>query len=354
MRTAIVLFNLGGPDGPDAVAPFLFNLFNDPAIITAPQPLRWLLAWYISKRRAGIAQQTYQKLGGGSPLVANTQAQANALTAAVSDIGDVQCFVCMRYWNPRCKNVVHDVKAYNPDQIVLLPLYPQYSTTTTASSFQEWRTAAREIGLGVRTRAICCYPRENGFVAESAALIRDGLTQAVNAKAGTPRLLFSAHGLPKKFVDQGDPSQHHVELCAAAIVEELAIEGLDWRLCYQSRVGRLEWIRPYLEDEISAAGEEGCPVVLFPIAFVSEHSETLVELDEEFRDFATEKNVPAFVRVDTVGVGDTFIKGLASLVRAAVADDDPGTSDITASGEAGECPCGQAFSGCAMMTGQES
>lgn len=352
------MFNLGGPDGPDAVAPFLFNLFNDPAIITAPQPIRWLLAKYISKRRAPFAQEIYRKLGGGSPLLANTRAQADALTATLSDLGDVECFVCMRYWNPRCETVVQEVKKYDPDQIVLLPLYPQYSTTTTASSFQEWRAAARLVGLVARTRAICCYPRERGFVAESAVLIREGLSQAEHANVGTPRLLFSAHGLPKKFVDNGDPYQRHVELSAKAIVDELAIEGLDWRLCYQSRVGRLKWIRPYLEDEICVAGKENRPVVLFPIAFVSEHSETLVELDEEFRDLAAEKGSPLFVRVDTVGVGKDFIEGLATMTRFALSADINGACDTTAPGGdsdgSEECPCGSDFSGCAMRIGRKN
>jgi protoporphyrin/coproporphyrin ferrochelatase len=367
MRTAIILFNLGGPDGPDAVEPFLFNLFNDPAIITAPQPIRWLLARFISKRRAPVAQKIYQKLGGGSPLNANTRAQADALTAALSDlgpepgpdIGDVRCFMCMRYWKPRCESVVQDVKTFNPDRIILLPLYPQYSTTTTASSFQEWRAQARKVGLVAPTRAICCYPRQSGFVAEAARLIREGMTEA--EKVGTPRLLFSAHGLPKKFVDGGDPYQRHVELSAAAIVDELAIEGLDWRLCYQSRVGRLEWIRPYIEDEISAAGVEKRPIVLFPIAFVSEHSETLVELDVEFRELANEKGAPAYIRVNTVGVADGFIKGLAALIRSALAGDNTTGDntvgdnmvgdDVTAPGGCEERPCGTAFSGCAMMQG---
>jgi protoporphyrin/coproporphyrin ferrochelatase len=354
MRTAIVLFNLGGPDGPDSVAPFLFNLFNDPAIITVPQPIRWLLARYISKRRAPIAQEIYRKLGGGSPLVANTRAQAVALAASLSDIGDVQCFVCMRYWKPRCEIVVQEVKAYNPDRIVLLPLYPQYSSTTTGSSFKEWRAAAQSVGLNAPTSAICCYPQERGFVVESAARIRESLSQAENAKVGTPRLLFSAHGLPKKFIDHGDPYQRHVELSAKAIVDELDIEDLDWRVCYQSRVGRLEWIRPYLEDEICVAGEEKRPVVLFPIAFVSEHSETLVELDEEFRDLAAEKGAPLFVRVPTVGVGDAFIGGLASMIRSVLATDKNGARDITAPGGVlGEYPCGTALPGCAMWSGQE-
>jgi protoporphyrin/coproporphyrin ferrochelatase len=344
MRIAVILFNLGGPDCLDAVEPFLFNLFNDPAIITTPWPVRPLLAKLISSRRAPIAKETYKKLGGGSPLVANTQAQAEALSEALGDIGEVKCFQCMRYWNPRSAEVVRDVISFAPDQVVLLPLYPQYSTTTTASSFREWRKTARSMGLKAPTREICCYPRQPGFVGESAALIRDSLAKAPGDTP--PRVLFSAHGLPQKFVDKGDPYKHHVELSAKAIVDALGIENLDWRICFQSRVGPLEWIRPYLEDEISEAGAAGIPIVLFPLAFVSEHAETLIELDVEFKNLAETAGAPSYIRVKTVGVGAAFIDGLANIVRHVVSniEDRP----IVSSGDENDNPCQGMFPGCEL------
>jgi len=174
-KTAVVLFNLGGPDRPGAVQPFLFNLFNDPAIIGAPGPLRWLLAQWISRRRAPLARKIYEEIGGASPLLANTEAQAKALEAALNaGAGDdrVRVFITMRYWHPMSGEVARAVEAYGPDQVVLLPLYPQFSTTTTGSSFTDWARAAAAAGLGAPTRSLCCYPTQTGFVTEVAGLLR--------------------------------------------------------------------------------------------------------------------------------------------------------------------------------------
>ncbi len=302
-KTAVVLFNLGGPDRPGAVRPFLFNLFNDPAIIGAPGPLRWLLAQWISRRRAPLARKIYEEIGGASPLLANTEAQAKALEAALN-AGDgddqVRVFIAMRYWHPMSSEVARAVEAYGPDQVVLLPLYPQFSTTTTGSSLTDWARAAAAAGLGAPTRSLCCYPTQTGFVTEVAGLLRSALT-VVGARAeGAPRVLFSAHGLPKKFIERGDPYQWQIEQTAAAVAEVVvgavagaaAVPDLDWRVCYQSRVGPLEWIGPSTDAEIARAGAEGRPVVVVPIAFVSEHSETLVELDIEYRRLAEDKGVP--------------------------------------------------------------
>ncbi len=336
--TAIVLFNLGGPDGPRAVRPFLFNLFNDPAIIGAPAPLRWLLAQGISRRRAPVARRIYDELGGGSPLLANTEAQARALETALkaqAGDGEVKVFIAMRYWHPLSEEAARAVKAYDPERVVLLPLYPQFSTTTTGSSIAAWAGAAARAGLEVPTRTLCCYPTEPGFVAEVADRLRSALAQAGGEQAGgpagghgAPRVLFSAHGLPKKIVARGDPYQWQVERSVTAVVEALGQEGLgqgelDWRICYQSRVGPLEWIGPSTEAEIARAGREGVALVVVPIAFVSEHSETLVELDIEYRRLAREAGVPIYIRVPTVGAGAAFIAGLAGLVRQALAGSRP-------------------------------
>ena len=316
MKTAVVLFNLGGPDRPKAVKPFLFNLFNDPAIISAPGPIRWALAKFISTRRAPVAQEIYAHLGGGSPLLENTGLQAAALETALADPDEVRVFIAMRYWHPMTEEAVAAVVDFEPDRIVLLPLYPQYSTATSGSSIAAWMHWASRSGLDAPTTTICCYPREPGFVAEAAARLRPALQEA--SAHGKPRLLFSAHGLPKKIVARGDPYQWQVEQSAGAIAEALGEEALDWQVCYQSRVGPLEWIGPATEAEIGRAGRDRVPIVLFPIAFVSEHSETLVELDIEYRRLAKERGVPAYVRVRTVSVGERFIAGLADLVRRAL------------------------------------
>jgi len=326
-RLAVVLFNLGGPDNPAAVEPFLFNLFNDPAIIALPTPLRWPLAKLIAKRRAPTARGIYAELGGGSPLLAETEAQAMALSRELAKGArgeEIGVFIAMRYWHPMSDEAAVAVKAFAPDEIVLLPLYPQYSTTTTGSSLDDWRRAAARAGLAQPTRAVCCYPTEPGLARAHAAHIAPALEQA--AEHGRPRLLFSAHGLPKKIVAGGDPYQWQVEHTCAAVVAALAdVRGragferadLDWVVCYQSRVGPLEWIGPSTEAELERAGADRVPVVVVPIAFVSEHSETLVELDIEYRKKARELGVPDYVRVRTPGVHKEFIAALARVVGIA-------------------------------------
>ena len=355
-RLAVVLFNLGGPDSPAAVRPFLLNLFRDPAIIGAPGPIRWLLAQLISRRRAPMARKIYAELGGGSPLLPNTQAQAAALEAALGDCraGETaRVFVAMRHWHPFARETAADVAAFAPDRVILLPLYPQYSTTTSQSSLDDWARAARAAGIEARTRAICCYPAQAGFVAATAA----GIRQALAATPGA-RLLFSAHGLPKKIIAAGDPYQWQVEQSAQAVVARLAIDeldggldrGLDWTVCYQSRVGPLEWIGPSTKDEIARAGRDRVPIVIVPIAFVSEHAETLVELDIDYRRLAEAAGVPGFSRVPTVSTHPEFIAGLAALVAGALARDDaPGHENEKAIGPDGDsrlcpaawgrCPC---------------
>lgn len=316
-KTAIVLFNLGGPNTLDAVEPFLFNLFNDRAIIRAPTPIRFLIARLISSRRAPIARAIYQQMGGSSTILPQTQAQARALERDLADIGIVKTFIAMRYWHPMSEETALEVSTFAPDRIVLLPLYPQFSTTTVASSLDAWAKAARKIGLARPSVALCCYPAVGGFIEALVALIRPALDGA--RAHGAPRLLLSAHGLPKKIIAAGDPYQWQIEETARHVVERLDIEGLDWRVCYQSRVGPLEWLGPSTDDEIKRAGAEKRSVVIAPIAFVSEHSETLVELDIEYRKLASEHGVPHYARVATVGTWDPFIGALADLVRGAVA-----------------------------------
>jgi ferrochelatase len=314
MKLAVVLFNLGGPDSPEAVEPFLRNLFSDPAIIGLPAIIRLPLAWFIAKRRAPVARKIYDHLGGSSPIFAETRRQADALEAALSnDDVEAKAFVAMRCWHPFSDGAARAVKAFSPDKIVLLPLYPQYSTTTTASSIKDWARAARKAGLTAPTTRVCCYPWEAGFVAAAAAKIRDTLKDL----RGDYRLLLSAHGLPKTVIQKGDPYQWQVEQSAAAIVKALGRPELEAVVCYQSRVGPLEWIGPATDAEIVRAGRDGKGVIVVPIAFVSEHSETLVELDIEYRKLAEESGVPDYRRAAAVGAHADFMMGLAGLVRRA-------------------------------------
>ena len=314
-KTAVVLFNLGGPDSLKAVRPFLFNLFNDRAIISLPQPFRYLLAKLIAFRRARKAREIYQHIGGKSPLLEQTLAQAEALEAVLKKKGEYKVFVCMRYWHPFSNLVAKNVKAYEPDKIVLLPLYPQYSSTTTGSSFADWDKAAKAAGLSAPTARVCCYPQEFSFIASHAKLIKDTYWKA--AESAKPRVLFSAHGLPEKVIAAGDPYQWQVEKTVASVVQILAIDDMDFRICYQSRVGPLKWIGPSTEEEIIRAGYDNVPVVVVPIAFVSEHSETLVELDIEYRRLADENSVPEYWRVPALGTDALFIDSLSELTQKA-------------------------------------
>ena len=313
MKLAVVLFNLGGPDSPEAVEPFLRNLFTDPAIIALPGIVRLPLGRFIARRRAPVARDIYARIGGRSPILEETQAQARALEDALAARGhEARAFIAMRCWRPFSDEAAAAVKAWSPDRIVLLPLYPQYSTTTTASSLADWERAARKAGLAAPQSAIRDYPAEPGFIAALAGSIRETLAKA---RPGLRyRLLLSAHGLPERVVAKGDPYQKQVEQTSSALVRELGMEGLDWTVCYQSRVGPLKWIGPATDAEIVRAGRDGLGLVVAPIAFVSEHSETLVELDIEYAKLAQASGAADYLRAPAVGTRKPFIDGLAGLV----------------------------------------
>ena len=316
MKIAIILFNLGGPDSLEAVQPFLRNLFSDPAIIGLPSLLRKPLARFIASRRGPTARAIYAKIGGSSPILGQSESQARALEDALGPEHDCRAFVCMRYWHPMTEAAAKSVKRFAPDRILLLPLYPQMSTTTTESSVRAWHEAAARMKLKAPTQTVCCYPVEQGFVQASADLLRESIAAIGDRPL---RVLFSAHGLPEKIIKSGDPYAWQIERSAAAIAEKLAIANLDWAVCYQSRVGPLKWIGPSTIDEIARAGRDGKAIALYPLAFVSEHSETLVELDIEYRHLAEKSGVPQYERAPAVGTHPAFIAGLAALVRRVLA-----------------------------------
>jgi len=314
-KLAVVLFNLGGPDGPRAVRPFLFNLFRDPAIIGLPAIARYPLAALISTTREKTAKANYAIMGGGSPLLPETKKQAAALEVELAKVLpgiEAKCFIAMRYWNPLTGETARRVKAFAPDDVVLLPLYPQFSTTTTGSSLKAWRETYKGPG---RETTVCCYPTDAGLIEAHARSIRETWE-----KAGSPRnirLLFSAHGLPEKVILAGDPYQKQIEATAAAVAARLPAD-LDWTVCYQSRVGPMKWIGPSTDSEIRRAGAEGKGVMVTPIAFVSEHVETLVELDHEYAELAKTEGVAPYLRVPALGAAPEFISGLAGAVRQAL------------------------------------
>ena len=313
----------------------MFNLFRDPAIIGLPAIARYPLAALIATTREKMAKANYAIMGGGSPLLPETEKQARALETELARAlpgVEAKCFIAMRYWNPLTGETAKAVKAFGPDEIVLLPLYPQYSATTTASSLKAW---GETYSGGGHQTSVCCYPDEAGLVAAHARLIRETWE-----KAGSPanlRLLFSAHGLPEKVILAGDPYQKQVEVTAAAVAAQLPA-GLDWTVCYQSRVGPMKWIGPSTDDEIRRAGSEGKGVIVCPIAFVSEHVETLVELDHEYAELAREVGVAPYLRVPALGDAPEFIAGLAAMVDRAL-----GRGGVIPSGgwrcDEFNCPC---------------
>ena len=335
-RIAVVLFNLGGPDDAASVKPFLFNLFNDPAIIGLPGLLRTAVARLISSRREAPAQANYAMMdaGGGSPLLPETRKQAAALEARLGGLlpdDEVRTFIAMRYWNPLTEETAVDVAVFGPDEIVLLPLYPQFSTTTTQSSLKAWN--ATYAGSG-RSRTVCCYPQGSGWIATQVDTIRAALATAGEEPI---RILFSAHGIPEKLVVKGDPYQEQVESTVAAVMAGL--EGsdrnsespLDHVLCYQSRVGPMKWLGPSTPEGIAQAANDGVGVIVVPIAFVSEHIETLVELDIEYGELAHQQGVAPYIRTPTVSLAEPFIAQLAEAVTGALGR--PPEGPVTA-------PCG--------------
>lgn len=322
-RIAVVLFNLGGPDRPEDVVPFLRNLFSDRAIIDLPGPARLPLAAAIAAARGRRARANYAVMGGGSPLLAGTRTQADALEAAlVARLPDmtIKTFIAMRYWAPFTADVACEVADFAPDKVVLTPLYPQYSTTTTASSLAVWREVYAGPGA---TSALCCWYDNAGLIEAHAGLILETWEAAGRPKV---RLLFSAHGIPLSVAARGDPYGWQVEATCAAIAARMG-PGWDWQVCYQSRVGPMKWLGPSAPEAITTAAADGLGVLIDPVSFVSEHIETLVELDRDYAKLACQAGAPCYLRVPTMGVAPAFIEGLAGAVERAL-------------GRAGACPDG--------------
>jgi len=321
-KVAVVLLNLGGTDSLSAVRPFLFNLFYDPAILRIPNPFRYILAQIISRSRNKKAQGIYRQMGGSSPLLPNTQRQARALKESLAKVlPGVEIFISMRCWHPFTEEAVQAVKNFQPDKVILLPLYPQFSTTTTQSSFQEWERQSKKLGLNHETVMINDYHDDADFIAAHVELLLPAIKQAYEFcnqnNTNSPRILFSAHSLPQKVIDDGDPYERQtiksVDLIVAK-VQGILNQKLDVVLCYQSKVGPIKWLSPTTEDEIIRAGKDGVPVIVVPISFVSDHSETLVELDDEYRQLADESGVPFYNRVPVLDCNQSFIKCLINKV----------------------------------------
>ncbi|MFK8181997.1 MAG: ferrochelatase [Phormidesmis sp.] len=321
-RVGVLLLNLGGPEKLEDVQPFLFNLFADPEIIRIPFPvLQKPLAWFISSRRAKTSQENYKEIGGGSPLRRITEEQGTALKAKLQEHGqDASVYIGMRYWHPFTEEAIAQIKQDEIEKLVILPLYPQYSISTSGSSFrlleQIWNEDAKLQQIDY-TLIPSWYARP-GYVNAMAGLIRTELDKLPEPESA--HIFFSAHGVPTSYVEEfGDPYQREIEHCTALIMQALGRPNAH-TLAYQSRVGPIEWLQPYTEDAIEGLAEQGVKdLVVVPISFVSEHIETLQEIDIEYRELAEEAGIQGFHRVPALDTDQDFIADLALMVDEAAA-----------------------------------
>ena len=341
-RVGILLMNLGGPERIQDVGPFLYNLFSDPEIIRLPiSSLQKPLAWWISTLRSSKSEKAYRSIGGGSPLRRITEQQARELQSVLRQRGvDATSYVAMRYWHPFTESAVADIKADDIDEVVVLPLYPQFSISTSGSSFREL-SRLRETDPIFQQLPLRCvrswydHPR---YLRSMAELISEQI--ALCDLPHQAHVFFSAHGVPKIYVEEaGDPYQKEIEACSLLIMDELEnVLGYksSFTLSYQSRVGPEEWLQPYTEDILEKLGKEGVrELVVVPISFVSEHIETLQEIDIEYRELAKQNGIVNFRRVRALDTYPLFIQGLADLV-----EDSLKGSEIISLDEAASLPIG--------------
>ena len=309
MKTAVILMAMGGPRNLGEVRGFLFRMFSDRAIINLSCVLRLPLAALLAQLRYKTAQKIYQSIGGGSPLCANTTTQAEALQQELGD--DFRCFVGFSYTAPFIAQAVAQAKAFAPDQIILLPMYPQFSTTTTASVLQEAQRQIRKQKSIAPIKAIESFPTLVGFIEATAENLLGEYAKAKNH--GNPKILFSAHAIPLSRAQAGDPYPVQCLQTAQAIAGKTRLEKPDWTLCYQSAVGPIKWTTPRLEDEITVAARAGRPIVVVPISFVCENSETLYDLNIKNRKLAEQNGCPHYVVSQTAQTHPVFIKALGLL-----------------------------------------
>ena len=319
-KTAVVLLNMGGPGSLDDVEPFLYNLFMDPDIISIPlgRLLRPFIARKISRKRAEKVRGYYKKIGGKSPLLDLSIDQARSLEEALKTEGDYSVSLAMRYWHPFTEEAISQLIQDAPDRIILLPLYPQFSTATSGSSLNEfsrlWQKKDTEL---IKIVSWHDHPR---YIKSWAEAINDELD---GLKDRHVSILFSAHGIPQNMIDKGDPYQSQTEETVRLILEELQWKG-KWQLCYQSRVGPVKWLEPSTESVIQEWGNRQKDIMLMvPISFVSDHSETLYEMDIQYKELALEAGIRDFRRVASLNSRPLFIEALKEIVlQAAIKGQD--------------------------------
>ncbi len=324
-KVQVVLFNLGGPHNLDSIQNFLFNLFKDKLILRIPFFIRYPLAWLISKIRSKSVQKEYALLGGRSPLLEETQAQLQSLKNSENLKFDCDFFISMRYWKPLSEEVVQKIKENFvkniAKEIILIPLYPQFSTTTTLSSFRDFKKTLKRYGLSdVRVKALCCYPIEVNFIKAHVRLIENTLKAAKIFDVREYIFLFSAHSLPESVIASGDPYQCQIQQTVSEVVKNLSFVNLEYKITYQSKIGPIKWLSPSTEKEVLKAAMDKKNIILIPVAFVSEHIEVLVELDIRYKKIADMRGVN-YIRIETLRTEKHFIFSLCKMLKALMRSD---------------------------------
>jgi protoporphyrin/coproporphyrin ferrochelatase len=317
-KVGVVLFQLGGPDSLEAIEPFLFNLFSDPDIIDFPlaKLARQPLARLISSRRSKHVAHHYEAIGGKSPIADFTSQQAKALEGSLSSDMDVRVVVAMRYWRPFTQEAAAEMTAFSPDQLVLLPLYPQYSKTTTGSALKEWRRVYQPSVRHQKVHVIPQFHEDSAYIDAVTAAVDQSLSGFDNP--AEVDVVFSAHSVPVEVIKSGDPYQRHIERTV-----DLVWQRGGWpsrrHLCYQSKVGPSKWLRPMMRETLESLGKRRAQhVLMVPISFVSDHVETLFEINIEHREIAEHAGISDFRMVPGLNDSPSFIRALADLVRNCV------------------------------------
>ena len=349
-RIGVLLFNLGGPETLADVRPFLFNLFADPDIIRLPwRALQKPLAWLISTQRQKKSRSYYEQIGGGSPLRRITEEQACALERALATRNiNARAYVGMRYWNPLIEDALAQIRRDQIDHLVVLPLYPQFSVSTTGSSLNRMHAIAAETGYRLPTTSVVCsWEGDANYIEAMAAAAREELALFPDQDPSQTHILFSAHSVPVRYIDEGDPYLDHTRRTVELMMERLGVHR-PFSLSFQSKVGPVEWLTPATNEAIPKLAREGVKqLMLVPVSFVSEHSETLYEMDILYRDLATESGIPHYRRVPTMNCRPDFIEALATLVERALPGKSASRSycihsPAAANGTAPSCACDRA------------
>lgn len=324
-KVGVLLLNLGGPEKLEDVQPFLFNLFADPDIIRLPGAVKFLqqpLAALLSANRAPKSREAYASIGGGSPLRRITDAQAEAMKNAMVKKGelDTKVYVGMRYWKPFTEDAVEQIKRDGVTQLIVLPLYPQFSISTSGSSLRLLEQMFQDdvyLRDEMQHTVIPSWYQRPGYVQSMAQLIKGELENPARGffEDDKPVIFFSAHGVPVSYVESaGDPYKEEMERCVELIMKQLKTLGVhnEHVLAYQSRVGPVEWLKPYTDDVIRDLGKNGTKaMVAVPVSFVSEHIETLEEIDMEYRELAQASGIERWGRAPALDTDKTFIDDLA-------------------------------------------